>query len=182
MTFLQHLLYFAIAIPTVVMLFTIFSCTKVNRVITQVHGGITEILMADKQFVVQLRHQINQASSSADVESLANYLARYFAENISSKYPILERYMDVNHMLEKSGVTKQLSGILQGMNSADSEKTRQLVQTAVEGFTKSIQSKIKWVRRMALIVVILLQAVAFGTIFYRAGKYRSFARSNYLYE
>jgi len=75
---LLHLLCFAVAVPTVVLLAVVFSCNKVLRKVAKMDAGIAKVLMADGKFVDQLRQQINQASTTKDAGKLTDYLAGNF--------------------------------------------------------------------------------------------------------
>ena len=170
MTILHHfIMCFAIVIPTVILLAIVFSCSKANNTVTQVETGVAGIMMVDEQFAGQLQEQAGQTSSAATAELLTNHLAQNFNEKILSEYPILGKFININSLLEKSDINRQLSGILQDVDLADVVKKQQLIQTAITGFTKNIRSKIKSVQRTALLAVILLQVVAFAVVFYRAG-------------
>jgi len=179
---LLHLLCLAIAIPTFVLLIVFFMCNKVNRTITQVETGITRLLITDGKFVDGLRLQISQTSSTKDVDKLLVYLAENFSDKLSSEYPVPEKYLDINQIRLNADIEKRLSGILQEIDGNNTEVLQCIVQTAVSSFTGSIRSKVKSTGRKTMIAVIVLQAIAFGTVFYRAGKYRSPVRSNYFYE
>jgi len=181
MTVLHHcVMCITIAIPTVVLLTVFFLFGKAGQMVTQAETGIAKVMLADEQFTNQMRGKIDQTSSTTDAEVLTDYLAQKFIGSVSSEYPMLVKYVNMADLLEKSDIKRQMSGILQGVNLADIEKTQQVVQTAVGSFTKGIRSRINSVRRVTLIAVILLQIIAFGAVFYRAGKYRHSARlTNY---
>jgi len=183
MTVLHHCITcVVIAIPTVVLMTVFFLCGKAIRIVAQIDTGITKVMMTDGKFVDQLYRQINKTASTADTEAITDWLTQYLAENISSEYPILEKYIDRADLLDKSEIKIQLSGILQGTNKADVGNVQQLIQAAISGVAKNIMSKIRSVRRMALGAVILLHFIAFGSVFYRAVKYRNIALSANGYE
>ena len=170
MTAFLHVLCFVIAVPTIILLFVVFTCNKLHRLVGKVDSGIAKILLADGKFVDRLQQEINQASSTKDTNELTEYIAENFSGKISSEYPMLEKYANMDQLLKNIDLNKQLSGITKGM--ADVGKVQQIVLTATGSFTDGIRSKIKKVRRKALIAAILLQTVAFGVVFYRAGKYQ----------
>ena len=171
----QHLICLAVAIPTVALLVVVFTCNKLNSVVTQVDNVIVKTLMADGRFVEQLQQQIEQTSTNG-AERLNDYLAQNVAQNISSNYPMLGKYVDAGNLVDNLNI----GDILQGVDAGKS--MTKIVQGASEKFTSSIRSKIKSVRWKALIAVILLQAVAFSVVFYKAGKYHNPALSNYHFE
>ena len=176
---LLHLLCFAVFVPTVVLLAVVFTCNKVNRLVDKVDSGITSVLMADGKFVDQLRQQISQASMTKDAENLTDYLAENFSDKITSEYPMLRKYVDVDQILEKTDLGKQISNLSKGATDVGAGKAQAMIQAAAGGFTKGVKAKIKAARRKALISVIVLQAIAFGVVMYKAGNYRSPTRSNY---
>jgi len=180
MTPLLHVLCFVITIPTVVLLVVAFTCNTINRKITQMETDVAKILIADRVFVEQLQRQITLALSSSDTGKLTNYLAENFTGRISSEYPIL-KYLDVTQLLEKTDVGKTVSGFFQGADATGVSigKVQQVVQEAVGRFTDVVRSKVKKVRQTVLIATILLQAIAFGAVFYRASRYRSPVQSSF---
>ena len=166
----MHLLCFVVAVPTVVLLIIVFTCNKLNRLVSKVDNSIVKVMMADGRFVEQLNRKI---ASKGDTEDLKEYISEKFSENISSEFPLLGKYIDADDFVDNLN----LGDIAQG---ADAGKA--IVQLSAEKFTAGIRSKIKSARRKALIVVVLLQAVVFGAVLYRAGKYSSPAQINYSYE
>jgi len=177
---LLHILCFVIAVPTVVLLTVAFTCNKINRKMEEVDKGIAKLLITDRKFVDRLQQEINQASSTKDTDELTEYIAENFSEKISSEYSAVGKYVDVNQILQKTDFGKQISKLTKGDNVAG--KTQEIVQAAAGEFTKGIRSKVKSVRRKTLIAFILLQAIAFGVVLYRAGNYRSpTSRSKYSY-
>ena len=180
MTTVLHLVCFVVAVPTVVLFFAFFTCGKVNRIVNRVDASIVKILMTDGKFVEQLQRQISQASQTADVDGLTDFIADNFSDKIASEYPMLKKYMNENQILDNMDLSKQISNISQGANAV--EGTQQLVQASVSGFTKGIKAKVKSTRRKMLITVILLQAIPFGVTLYKANSYRSAATSSYIYD
>jgi len=153
---LQHLFCFVVAVPTVVLLVVVFLCGKLNRQVTKAEAVIAKTIMSDKRFA-------GQAGQSLSTEDLMQSVA----QNITSNYPMLRRYVDAASLPESTDGKEQLSGISQAPNVADK------VQLVVQAATKGIRSKIKATRRKSFIAVALLQALAFGAAFYQASKYRS---------
>ena len=175
-----HLLCFAIVIPTVVLLTVVFSCNKLNSKIADVDAGIAKLLMADGRFVDRLFLEINQASSTKDTDKLTEYIVENFSQKISLEYPAVGKYVDVNHLLEKTDIGKQItkltqSGIITG-------NVQEIMQAVVGELTKGIRSKIKSVRNKMLIALFILQTLPFGIIFYRASQHRSLANEDNIYE
>ena len=168
MSTLQHVLCFVVAVPTFVLLITIFMCNKINRLVTKADNTIAKVMMADKRFVEQLNQII---ASNNNPEAVADYISESYAKNITSEYPILEKYIDMGNLTENLNI---------GDFSQGSALT--VVQSISEKLTAGIRSKIKSVRRKTLIAVVLLQAIAFGVVFYQASNYRSPAQSNYFFE
>ena len=176
---LLHLLCFAVAVPTVVLLVVVFMCNKVIRKVADVDAGIAKVLMSDGKFVDRLRQEINQAATTKDAGELTDYLAENLSDRISSEYPAVGKYVDVNQILEHTDLDKRISQLSQGASDVDAGKVQEMVQAVAGRFTEGIRARIKSVRRKALLPVLLLQAVAFGVVFYRASKYRSPAQKDY---
>ena len=170
---LLHLLFFAVAVPTVTLLIVVFTCNKINRTIERVDTIVAKFLMADGKFVDQLRRLINQVSTSNDVEELTDYLSENFVNRISAEHPIVVRYVDVNKLLEKTDLGKKISSLLQGGDMVDVgvEMMQQLVQTVSSWLTKGIKAKIKAVQLKAFFTVIILQSIAFGAVMYSACRF-----------
>jgi len=174
---LQHLFCFGIAIVTVVLLSVVFICNKLNNIVTKANNTVAKIMMADGRFLEQLNRQI---ALNADTETLTDYIGDNISDNISSEYPMLEKYINVDQLSKRINLNKQLSGITQGV--LDANTALQIVQTAISGFTDGIRSRIKSTRLKTLLLAIFFQVIAFGAIFYQAGKYRSPVASSYSYE
>lgn len=174
---LLHLLCFVVAVPTVVLLVIVFTCNKLNRLVTKVDDSIASVMMANGRFVEQIKRQIE---AKPNEEVLTELLAGEFTENISSEYPMLGKYIDVDNLANNLNIGKQLQDISKGVDTG--KATLQIVQSAAGKFTEGVHKKIKSARRKALITVVLLQVVAFGVVFYRAGKYSNPTQTNYLYE
>jgi len=152
-------------------------CNKLNRLVTKVDEGIAKVMIADGRFTEELSRQI---ASQSDEEALNELLAEEFAESVSSKYPMMGKYLDAGSFAGDLDISRQLQDISQGGDPG--KAAFQIVQTAASKFTAGIRSKIKSVRLKALITVLLLQALAFGVVFYQASKYRSPAASDSFYE
>ena len=182
MSALLHLLCFAVAVPTIVLFTVIFTCNKANRMVTKAETTVASLLMVDNQFVDQFRRQINTVSSTADTDELTKYLAENFSDRISSEYPVLEKYLDAGQLLQNVDLSKQLAGFTQNSDGLDVGQIQKILQEVVSSFTKGIRSKITSVRRNIWIAVILLQAVSFGTVFYRASKYHNQQNYSTIYE
>ena len=174
MTALQHcVMCLTVAIPTTVLLIVVLSCSIANKMVAQAEASIDRIFMVDDEML----HKIDRKSPSTNAEVLTDYLTQKLAESISSKYPMLERYVNTTCLIEKLNITSQLSwklsGILEGVDVEDIVKTLQLAKTAVSSLIEDIRSKINSAQRMALIIIMLLQAIAFGAVSCRAFKTRS---------
>ena len=178
MPLLLHLLCFAIAVPTVVLLTIVFSCNKINRKLTDMDACIVKLLMTDEKFVNHLQQELLQVSTT-DVKELTKNVAENFSEKISSEYSAVRKYVDINQILEKPDFGKQMSKLAQGEITIG--KMQEVMQAAAGEFTKGIRSKVKSVRRKALFVLLFLQAFPFGINFYRANKHRSTV-SDFFYE
>ena len=175
-----HLLCFVVAVFTVILLFVFFTCNRVIRMVERVDTGVVKMLMADTKFVEQLQRQISQASKTADVDDLTDYLADNFSGRIASEYPMMAKYLDVNQILKNTALSEQISSLSQGADTA--EKMQLIVLATAEGFSKSIKAKVKSVRGRMLVFVIILQAIPFCMAFYSASRYRSQARPKSGYE
>jgi len=81
---------------------------------------------------------------------------------------MLRKYVNTGRILENTDISN-LSPV-------------EIVQATADGFTKGLKKRLKSTRRKMLIAVIILQAVAFGVVFYRAGQYRSPVQSSYTYD
>jgi len=169
---LLHLLCFAVFVPTVVLLVIFFTCNKLNRMVSKVENSIAKVMMDDGRFVERLTRQI---TSKAGEDTVTDLIAGEFAENVSSEYPMLEKYIDVNKLANNLDVSKQLQDISKGVDAG--KVALQIVQSSTGKFTEGVRKKIKSARRKALITVVLLQAVAFGVVLYRASKYRKVSHS-----
>jgi hypothetical protein len=143
-------------------------CNKALKTVERAETGITKIMLSDANIRDKLKTL--EKAPDAGTEEL-DFIAENFAEKIASEYPILKKYVDVDKLIQNDDLKQKLSSISGAMSDADAIKS--IVQTTISGFTDSIKSKIKSVRRKMLIPVILLQALCFGITFYRAGKYRS---------
>ena len=163
---LLHLLCFAVFLPTVLLLFVFFTCNRINRALERFESGIAKVLVADGLFVDQLNRLINQSTSSKNVDELSNYLADIFFNRISSEYPIVGRHVNVNKLTEKIELGKHITTFLQDGNV----KVQQLIKTAASWLTKGIKIKIRAFQLNVLIIIMILQAIAFGVVMFRAGK------------
>ena len=172
MSVLQHLLCFAVAAPTVVLLVIVFTCNKLNRLATKADDTIVAVMMADGRFVEQLTRQIE---TKPNEELVTDLLAGEFAENISSEYPLLGKYIDVDNLANHLDIGKHLQNFPKGVDAGNA--ALQIVQSATGKFTEDVRKKIKSTRRKALITVVLLQAVCFGVVVYMTGTYRSVSHS-----
>ena len=180
MSVLLHVLCFLTAVPTVVLLTVVFSCNKINRKVVEVDEYITKVLMSDSHFVDQLSQEINQASSTKDTDELTSYIVENFSEKISSEYSTVGKYVDVNYLLEKTDIGKQIAKLTQGGIAVG--KVKEIIQVASGEFTKGIRLKVKSVRNKTLISTFILQALPFGITFYRANKYRSQESADFIYK
>jgi low affinity Fe/Cu permease len=154
MNLLQHLLCFAIAIATTILLSMFFLCNKADRIVQRVDTEIAKVLASDRHFQELLK---NQKNGTAGTEQLTDYVTENFSKKILSEYPILKRFASFENIIGNEQLT-------------------------VDSFTAGIRAKIKSVKRKVLITLILLQALPFGITFYRASKHRSFASAEYNYE
>lgn len=175
-TIVHHLICLVIAIPTIILLSVVFTLNKVNRIALQVDTYIGETLSNNQKFVKQLQQQINQAVSTSDTEDLTEYLTQNYSENILEEYPMLGKYLDTENLQKSLNIEKQISGISQ---NAGVNQIQKVIQSTASNVTGGIRSKIRSVRRKALIAVVLLQAIAFGVVMYQANKYRK--PSNFSY-
>ena len=170
---LLHLLCFVVAVPTVVLLVSVFVCNKADRLVTKAEDFVSENMIADGKFVEQVRKQMEQAKSQTDEGDLNEYLSENYSEKITKEFPIFSRFLNTDNLSENKDIEKKISDISKETGGFDTGKAKRLVQATVGSYTKSIRQKIKSVRRKALIGFILLQLVCFGTVFYKAGKYQS---------
>ena len=168
MSALQHVLCLVVAVPTVILLVIVFTCNKLNRLVSKADDGIAKVMMADGRFVERLTRQI---ASKPDTEALTDFLAGEFAESVSSEYPMLGKYIDVNKLANNLNIDKQLQDISKGVDA--SKAALQIVKTSTGKFTEGVSKKIKSARRKALIALLLLQALCFGAALYKAGTYRN---------
>ena len=173
----RHLICFVIAIPTVILLVIFFLCNKAHRIVQYVDTEITKVMLADGRFTEQLNKQFDKTSSEVDTEELTDYLADNFTKNISSGYPMLSRFADLDKLIANEDLKKKLKAMPN--NQAEISKIQQIVQTATGSFTAGIKIKIKSVRRKICIALILLQVIPFGIVFYSASKYRNSVSMGY---
>ena len=165
---LLHLFCIAVAVPTVIFLFIFITCTKLNNYVTEVKTGVTKLMLNDGNITNHLTDQIAQTSTEVSIDKLTDFLADNFSNKIASEYPMLSKYANIDKWVEKVDLSDEFL-----MDLSDTEKQQKIVQKTVSFFTDGIQSKIKSTRRKAFITVFLLQAVAFGIVLYKAGRYRS---------
>jgi len=173
MSTLQHVLCFMVAVPTVVLLVVVFTCNKLNRLVSKVDDNIVKTMMADGRFVEQINRQI---ASKGNTKVLTEYISETLSDNISSEYPMLRKYIDTDKLADNLNIGDMVQSVDAG------KETIRVMQLASEKFTAGIRSKIKSARRKALIAVILLQAICFGVALYKAGTYHNAASSVMFYE
>ena len=171
MPVILHLFCFVVAILSIILLTIVFTCNKINKKLAGVDSGIAKLLMIDGKFIDQLKKEINVASATKDTEELTEFVADNFSEKISSEFSTVGKYVDLSQILEKTDFSKQISKLTQ--SDIATGKVQEIVQSAAGEFTKGIRSKVKAVRRKALIPFILLQFLAFGVVFYKASNYRT---------
>jgi len=178
MSALLHLLCFAITIPTVVLLTMIFACNKVNRMVNQVEISIYKLLIADEEFVEKLSRQFNQTQPANDLEKATVLLTENFYDKLSSEYPLVGKFTDVNQILKKENFSEGIFSASINANTA-LEKAKKAIQFFTGSIMNDIRLKVNSIRFKSLITIILLQTIAFGTVFCKAFKYRAPARSRY---
>jgi len=178
---LLHFLCFVVAVPTLVLLIVVFTCNNAIRTVAKIETIVCKLLIDDEKFVDGLNGEIVQTSTTKDTGKLTDYIAGNFFDRITSNYPIVSKYVNVKKIMKNSDLSRQL---IDAISNGDSGIviSQKLIQVVVKSITFSIRSKIKSVRRTSLFAVLLLQAIAFGTVFYRASRYRSPIRPNYHYE
>ena len=180
MPVIRHSLCFVVAVISVILLTVVFTCNKINHKLAGIDSSIAKLLMVDGKFIDQLKKEINVASSTKDTEELTEFVADNFSEKISSEYSSVGKYVDLGQILEKTDFSKQISKLTQ--SDIASGKVQEIVQSAASEFTKGVRTKVKSVRRKALIPFILLQVLAFGVVFFKAGKHRSATQFTQSYE